>query len=45
MYERSGDRPFASVDDVISQQELKALSDRYKQVAGYDKRTLEENQR
>ncbi|MEA3195896.1 MAG: 5-methylphenazine-carboxylate 1-monooxygenase [Betaproteobacteria bacterium] len=43
VYERSGDRPFESIDAVMSQKELKALSDRYKQVAGYDKRTLEES--
>ena len=45
VFERSGDKPFESVDAVISQAELKALSDRYKQVAGYDKRTLEESKR
>jgi 2-polyprenyl-6-methoxyphenol hydroxylase-like FAD-dependent oxidoreductase len=42
IYERTGDKPFASIDSVISQAELKAISDRYKQVARYDKRTLEE---
>ena len=40
VYERTGDKPFARIDDVISAQELAALSDRYKQVAGYDKETL-----
>ena len=40
VYERTGDRPFASIDDVISAQELSALSERYKQVAGYDKESL-----
>jgi hypothetical protein len=40
VYERTGDRPFDSIDAVISEQELAALSDRYKQIAGYDKRTL-----
>ncbi len=34
VYERTGDRPFRSIDDVISPQELAALSERYKQVAG-----------
>jgi hypothetical protein len=42
IYQRTGDQPFKSIDDVISQAELKAISDRYKQVARYDKRTLEE---
>src|SRR5260221_4850061 len=40
VYERTGDRRFANIDDVISHAELKALSDRYKRVAGYDKQTL-----
>ena len=30
-----GDRPFANLDDHISQDELRALSDRYKSVAGF----------
>src|SRR5215211_5750955 len=42
VYERTGDQPFSSIDSVMSQAELKAISDRYKQVARYDKRTLEE---
>ena len=41
VYERSGDRPFRRIEDVISTQELAALSERYKQVAGYDKVTLQ----
>ena len=40
VYERTGDRPFGRIDEVISAQELAALSDRYKQVAGYDKESL-----
>jgi 5-methylphenazine-1-carboxylate 1-monooxygenase len=42
IYERTGDRPFQSIDSVISEAELKALSEGYKRIAGYDKRTLEE---
>ncbi|HEY8250674.1 MAG TPA: flavin-dependent oxidoreductase [Burkholderiales bacterium] len=41
VYERTGDRPFERIDAVISAQELAALSDRYKQVAGYDKERLQ----
>jgi len=41
VYERTGDRPFRRIEDVISAQELAALSERYKQVAGYDKVTLQ----
>jgi 2-polyprenyl-6-methoxyphenol hydroxylase-like FAD-dependent oxidoreductase len=32
---RSGDRPFARIEDVISHEELAAISDGYKNVAGY----------
>jgi len=35
VFERTGDRPFAQIEDVISDQEIRALSDGYKQVAGY----------
>jgi 2-polyprenyl-6-methoxyphenol hydroxylase-like FAD-dependent oxidoreductase len=40
IYERTGDRPFISIDDVIPKAELQAMSDRYKTVAGYDKKAL-----
>jgi len=33
--ELTGDRPFDDLDSLISQAELRALSDRYKQVAGF----------
>jgi len=33
--ELTGDRPFGNLDDFISQEELRALSDRYKRIAGY----------
>ncbi len=40
VFERTGDRPFAHIEDVISPQELAALSDSYKRIAGYDRETL-----
>ena len=40
VYERTGDQPFKNIDDVISREELAALSERYKRVAGYDKERL-----
>ena len=40
VYRRTGDKPFASIDDVISRDELVAITDRYKRVAGYDKEGL-----
>ena len=33
--ERTGSKPFSNIDDVISQEELRALSDNYKRVAGF----------
>lgn len=39
-YERSRDQRFERIDDVISREELQAISDRYKQVAGFDPATL-----
>ena len=42
VYERTGDKPFDRIDSVITENELKTLSDRYKKVAGYDQRALQE---
>ena len=40
VFERTGDRPFAHIDDIISTEELVALSDGYKWIAGYHRETL-----
>ena len=40
VYERTGDRPFAAIGDVATHAELTAITDRYKQVAGYDPKDL-----
>jgi 2-polyprenyl-6-methoxyphenol hydroxylase-like FAD-dependent oxidoreductase len=40
VYRRSGDQPFCAIEDIISQDELTAMSDSYKRVAGFDKDTL-----
>ena len=40
VYLRTGDKPFRHIDDVISREELAALSETYKRVAGYDKERL-----
>ncbi len=37
--ELSGGKPFANIDDLISQQELRAISENYKQVAGFSLET------
>jgi hypothetical protein len=33
--ELAGDKPFRHIDDIISQAELRAMSEQYKQVAGF----------
>ena len=40
VYLRTGDRPFDDIDEVISRDELRAISEGYKRVAGYDRETL-----
>jgi 2-polyprenyl-6-methoxyphenol hydroxylase-like FAD-dependent oxidoreductase len=40
VFQRTKDRPFAAIGDVISRDELVALSDGYKRIAGYSKDAL-----
>src|SRR5271167_3683167 len=40
VYQRTNDRPFNAIGDVISHDELVALSDSYKQIAGFSKEAL-----
>ena len=40
VWQRSGGKPFARIEDVIAPAELQAMSDRYKKVAGFDVETL-----
>jgi 5-methylphenazine-1-carboxylate 1-monooxygenase len=40
VFERTGDKPFRRIEDVISEEELVALSEGYKRVAGFDKQSL-----
>jgi 5-methylphenazine-1-carboxylate 1-monooxygenase len=40
VYQRTGDKPFDDIDKVISREELAAISESYKRVAGYDRQTL-----
>ena len=41
VYERTGDRPFERIEDVASRDELVAITDAYKKVAGYDAASLQ----
>jgi len=40
VFQRTNDQPFAAIDDVISRDELVALSEGYKRIAGYSKEAL-----
>lgn len=40
VYLRTGDKPFARIEDVISNDELRAISDGYKRIAQYDHESL-----
>ena len=40
VWKRSGDRPFAKIEDVIAHAELVALSENYKRVAGFEREAL-----
>jgi 2-polyprenyl-6-methoxyphenol hydroxylase-like FAD-dependent oxidoreductase len=40
IYQRTGDKPFGRIEDVIGEAELQEISDRYKRIAGYDRDTL-----
>ena len=44
VYERTGDKPFGRVDEVISEAELREISERYKRVAGYDRDALKQQE-
>jgi 5-methylphenazine-1-carboxylate 1-monooxygenase len=38
--DRTGDKPFDRIEDVISQAEMREISERYKRIAGFSKETL-----
>jgi 2-polyprenyl-6-methoxyphenol hydroxylase-like FAD-dependent oxidoreductase len=40
VWQRTGDKPFANIEDVISRAELEALSEGYKRIAQYDRERL-----
>jgi len=40
VWKRSGDKPFARIEDVISAAELATLSENYKRVAGFERESL-----
>jgi len=40
VFQRTNDRPFKDIDDVISRDELVGLTESYKRIAGYSKEAL-----
>lgn len=44
VYERTGDKPFTRIEDVIPASELRAISERYQRVAGYDRDALQQQE-
>jgi hypothetical protein len=40
VHRRTGDRPFARIEDVISKAELAEISENYKRVAGFERKSL-----
>jgi 2-polyprenyl-6-methoxyphenol hydroxylase-like FAD-dependent oxidoreductase len=40
VYERTGDRPFARIEDVISEAEMRALAENYQRIAGFERELL-----
>ena len=45
VFERTGDQPFSRIEDIISEEELVALSEGYKRVAGFDRQSLTASQK
>jgi 5-methylphenazine-1-carboxylate 1-monooxygenase len=41
VHRRTGDRPFARIDEVISEAEMLALAERYQKIAGFEREALE----
>ncbi len=40
VHERTGDRPFARIEDVMTGEEIRAISENYQRIAGFDRETL-----
>jgi len=40
VYERTGDRPFARIEDVMSSEEIRVISENYKRIAGFERESL-----
>ena len=41
VYDRTGDKPFDEIEDIIKRDELELIANNYKTIAGFDHRSLE----
>ena len=41
VYERTGDKPFDEIEDIIERDELELIANNYKTIAGFDLTSLE----
>jgi len=41
VHRRTGDRPFAKIEDVISEAEMRAIAENYQRIAGFEREALE----
>lgn len=41
VHRRTGDRPFARIEEVISEAEMRALAEKYQRIAGFEREALE----
>jgi 2-polyprenyl-6-methoxyphenol hydroxylase-like FAD-dependent oxidoreductase len=41
VHRRTGDRPFARIEDVMSEAEMRALAENYQRIAGFEREALE----
>jgi 2-polyprenyl-6-methoxyphenol hydroxylase-like FAD-dependent oxidoreductase len=41
VHRRTGDRPFAKIEDVISEAEMRAIAEHYQRIAGFEREALE----
>jgi len=42
VHRRTGDRPFAKIEDVISEAEMRAIAENYQRIAGFEREALEQ---
>ena len=41
VYDRTGDKPFDEIEDIIKRDELELIANNYKTIAGFDRTSLD----